>query len=66
MGWSTKEADEELACLVLRTALRTPVERVDRSPLQGYHDLEIQYPDGRVGAGEVVSTRHPQWMKLVF
>ncbi len=64
MGRSTKDTDEELACLVLRTVLATRVERVDRSPLQGHHDLEIYYPDGRIGAGEVVSARDPIWTKL--
>jgi hypothetical protein len=64
VGRSTKDADEELACLVLRTVLGAPVERVDKSPLQGHHDLEIYYPDGRIGAGEVVSARDPQWTNL--
>lgn len=65
VGQSTKEADEALACLVLATVLRAPAERVDKEPLQGHHDLEIYYPDGRIDAGEVVSARDPQWMKLV-
>ena len=62
---STKDADEELACLVLGTVLGVPVERVDKEPLQGHHDLEIYYPDGRIDAGEVVSVRDPQWMRLI-
>lgn len=54
---STKDADEELACLILKTALRTSVRRVDKGPLQGMYDLEVRYPDGRLGAAEVVSAR---------
>ncbi len=54
---STKDADEELARLVLKSALRVPVKRVDTGPLQGMYDLEVRYPDGRVGASEVVSAR---------
>jgi hypothetical protein len=54
---STKDADEELARLVLKRALRTRVKRVDKSPLQGMYDLEVCYPDGRLGACEVVSAR---------
>jgi len=65
MGQSTKNADEELACLVLGTVLNTRVERVDKSPLQGHHDLEIYYSDGRLGVGEVVSTRDPIWTELI-
>jgi hypothetical protein len=65
VGRSTKDADEELACLVLGAVLDTRVKRVDKSPLQGHHDLEIYYSDDRLGAGEVVSTRDPIWMKLV-
>ena len=65
MGQSTKNADEELACLVLGTVLNTRVKRVDKSPLQGHHDLEIYYSDGRLGVGEVVSTRDPIWTELI-
>lgn len=54
---STKDTDEELAGLVLESALRAPVARVDKRPLQGMHDLEVRYADGRLGAGEVVSAR---------
>ncbi len=61
---STKERDEALACLVLQTVLGVRVERVDQSPLQGHHDLEICYTDGRIDAAEVVSARDPQWMRL--
>ncbi len=64
VGRSTKDADEELARLVLRTALDCRVERVDKRPLQGHHDLEIYYSDGRLGVGEVVSTRDPIWTEL--
>jgi len=65
VGQSTKEADEALACLVLGTVLRAPVELVDKEPLQGHHDLEIRYPHGRIDAGEVVSARDPQWQRLI-
>lgn len=64
VGRSTKDADEELASLVLGTALDARVERVDKWPLQGHHDLEIYYSDGRLGVGEVVSTRDPIWTEL--
>jgi hypothetical protein len=64
VGRSTKDADEDLARLVLGATLRARVKRVDQPPLQGHYDLEIRYPDGRVGAGEVVSTRDQAWTKL--
>ncbi len=65
MTRSTKDADEDLACLVLSTVLDTHVKRVDESPLQGHHDLQIYYSDRRIGVGEVVSTRDPAWTKLI-
>lgn len=65
VAWSSKDADEALACLVLGTVLGTRVECVDKSPLQGHHDLEVYYSDGGIDAGEVVSTRDPQWMRLI-
>jgi hypothetical protein len=54
---STKDADEELARLVLESALHVPVKHVDKSPLQGMYDLKIRYEGERFGAGEVVSAR---------
>jgi hypothetical protein len=65
VGRSTKDADEDLAQLVLGTVLHARVERVDQPPLQGHHDLAIHYPDGRLGAGEVVSTRDSGWRELL-
>jgi hypothetical protein len=54
---STKDADEELARLFLRSVLRVPVVVHDRRSGHSTYDLEIHYPDGRRGAAEVVSTR---------
>lgn len=65
MSSSTKHQDEALARLVLSRVLDTRVECVDKGPVQGHHDLEIYYPNERLGAGEVVSTRDPKWRKLL-
>ncbi|MDQ3765215.1 MAG: hypothetical protein M3460_28120 [Actinomycetota bacterium] len=55
-----KDADELLAQAAVAAALHAPVERTDDGSRPGMCDLEIQYPDGRRGAVEVVSTRDYQ------
>ena len=62
-GWSTKDADEELATRVIQLALHVPViPHDDRAGISKY-DLKILYP-GCTGAAEVVSTRDQDRMSL--
>jgi hypothetical protein len=63
-GWSTKDADEELATRVIRLALRVPVIQHDDRAGTSEYDLKILYPGGRTGAAEVVSTRDQARMSL--
>jgi hypothetical protein len=56
-GWSTKDADEELATRVIEVALRVPVIQHDDRAGTSKYDLKILYPGGRIGATEVVSAR---------
>lgn len=53
----TKDADEELARMFLESVLGVPVSVHDKRGGHSTYDLKICYPDGRRGAGEVVSTR---------
>lgn len=62
--WSTKDADEELASRVLQTTLSAPVISHDDRAGHSKYDLEIEYPDGRRGAAEVVSARDPDRTEL--
>lgn len=65
-GWSTKDADEELATRVIELALRVPViQHDDRAGISEY-DLKILYPGGRTAAAEVVSTRDQARMSLAI
>jgi hypothetical protein len=63
-GWSTKDADEELATRVIQLALRVPVIQHDDRAGTSAYDLKILYPGGRTGAAEVVSTRDQARMSL--
>jgi hypothetical protein len=53
----SRDADELLVRRAIATALGVPVRRRDTGSGEAVHDLEICYPDGRIGAVEVVSTR---------
>lgn len=63
-GWSTKDADEELARRVIQLAQRVRVIQHDNRTGTSEYDLKILYPDGRTGAVEVVSTRDQARMSL--
>jgi hypothetical protein len=63
-GWSTKDADEELATRVIQLALHVPVIQHDDRAGTSKYDLKILYPGGRTGAVEVVSTRDQSRMSL--
>ncbi len=63
--WSTKDADEDLASLVLRTVLGVAVAVHDDRSGHSKYDLQIRYPAGRIGAAEVVSTRDQNRTALV-
>jgi hypothetical protein len=53
----SRDADELLVRRAIAAALSVPVRRRDTGSGEAVHDLEICYPDGRLGAVEVVSTR---------
>lgn len=63
-GWSTKDADEELATRVIQLALHVPVIQHDDRAGTSEYDLKILYPGGRTGAAEVISTRDQARMSL--
>jgi hypothetical protein len=54
--WLTEDAAEDLAALLLATALRVPVMVHDKRCGLGTYDLEICHADGRRGAVEVGCT----------
>ncbi|WP_326560029.1 hypothetical protein [Micromonospora sp. NBC_01796] len=61
---TTKAGDERLARLVMQTALDVPVAVYDDQSRDSMYDLRVLYPDGRVAAVEVVSTRSSKAVKL--
>jgi len=60
----TKEGDELLARIVLRSALCARVTQHDDGSDPSMYDLDIEYPDGRRAAVEVVSTRDREALSL--
>ncbi|ROO51172.1 hypothetical protein EDC02_6040 [Micromonospora sp. Llam0] len=61
---TTKHWDELLARMVIESALDIQVEVHDDGSEPSMHDLTLKYPDGRVAAAEVVSTRDPKARRL--
>jgi hypothetical protein len=54
---ATKHGDELLAQILLGSTLGAQVTQHDDGSARSMYDLEICYPDGRLAAAEVVSTR---------
>jgi len=61
---SIKAGDELLARAVLQQVLGAIVTQNDDGSAPSMYDLDIAYPDGRLAAAEVVSTRDAQAMSL--
>ena len=64
VGWSTKDADEELGTKVIQLALGVHVIQHDDRAGTSEYDLKILYSGGRTGPAEVVSTRDKDRMSL--
>jgi hypothetical protein len=59
-GTTTKDGDEWLATVLLRSVLDVEVERHDDGSRPSMYDLTLTYRSGRRAAAEVVSTRERQ------